>query len=208
MYPLDDHGAGRLASPKPPPGGADPNRRSFTYYPGAERLAGTASPNTKNRSHRITVRVEAPGDGVLVACGGGSAGYVLYVDAGHPVYHYNWFGRERTELRSGTALPDGGSTIEFFLYDGGGAGLGGEAVLLLDGNEVARARIEHTVAGRFGIDTFGVGCDTGSPVARTYQPPFRFTGTIGRVDIDIGEPGLDPDEEAELHARFTAGKEY
>lgn len=39
--------------------------------------------------------------------------------------------------------------------------------------------------GRFGIDTFGVGEDTGSPVVHTYKPPFPFTGTIEKVEIDL-----------------------
>lgn len=58
VYPFDDRGAGRLAVVKPSPGGADPNRTQFTYYPGAFRLAETAAPNTKNRSHRITAVIE------------------------------------------------------------------------------------------------------------------------------------------------------
>lgn len=37
----------------------------------------------------------------------------------------------------------------------------------------------------FGIDTFGVGIDTGSPVSNTYQPPFAFTGTINEVRIEL-----------------------
>ncbi len=209
VYPFDDRGAARLATPKPPPGGADPARRHFTYYPGAVRLPETAAANTKNRSHRITVRIDEDGDGVLVACGGGSAGYVLYVHDGRPVYHYNWFGQEHTLLRADRQLPRGASTIEVdFLYDGGGAGRGGDARLRLDGVEVARGRIEHTVAGRFGIDTFGVGRDTGSAVSRDYTAPFAFAGRIARVDITLGAPGLEPAEEAELHARFAAGKDY
>ena len=209
VYPFDDRGVARLAAPKPPPGGADPGRRQFTYYPGAVRLAETAAPNTKNRSHRITAHLDTIGDGVIVACGGASAGYVLYIDNGHPVYHYNWFGRERTVLRSPNPLPDGPTTIVVdFLYDGGGPGKGGEAVLHVAGIEAARARIPNTVAARFGIDTFGIGCDTGSPVTTDYHAPFNFTGTINRVEIELGEPGLTPDEEAVLHARFTAGKDY
>ena len=81
-------------------------------------------------------------------------------------------------------------------------------MLTVDGREVARDRIERTVAGRFGIDTFGVGRDTGSPVSGDYTAPFAFTGSIGRVDIELGEPGLDPDEEAALHARFSSGEDY
>ena len=209
VYPFDDRGSARLAVPKPPPGGADPDRKHFTYYPGAVRLAETAAPNTKNRSHRIEVQIAKPGDGVLVALGGQSAGWVIYVKDGKPAYHYNWFERERTVIASNTSLPAGASTLRFeFLYDGGGAGKGGEGVLYLDGDEVGRMRIPNTVAGRFGIDTFGVGSDTGSPVGNEYKPPFAFTGVITQIEIYLGDPGLSEDEERALQARFKAGKDY
>ena len=208
VYPLDDRGAGRLAVPKPSPGGADPKRTSFTYYAGASRLPETASPNTKNRSHRIIAVINMPdkgGEGVILAAGGGSAGYALYVQNGKLVYHYNWFDRERTNLVSSTPLPMGKSTVTMeFAYDGGGLGKGGEAVIGINGKEVGRARIEHTVAGRFGIDTFGVGSDTGSPVTNTYKPPFPFTGTIERVDIQLGPQNLSPEDEAKVHEMYTA----
>ena len=111
---------------------------------------------------------------MIVAAGGSSAGYSLYVQDGKLVYHYNWFDRERTNLVSSIPLPVGKSTVVMeFSYDGGGLGKGGEAVLGINGQEVGRARLAHTVAGRFGIDTFGVNADTGSPVANTYKPPFH-----------------------------------
>src|SRR5215510_10100147 len=208
VYPLDDRGAGRLAEPKPSPGGSDPKRTNFTYYAGASRLPETASPNTKNCSHRITAVIEMPekgGEGVIVAAGGASAGYSLYVQDGKLVYHYNWFERERTNLVSNIPLPAGKSTVTMeFAYDGGGLGKGGEAVIGINGKEVGRARIANTVAGRFGIDTFGVGSDTGSPVADTYKPPFPFTGTIERVDIVLGPVNLSPEDEAKLHHMYTA----
>lgn len=209
VYPFDDRGVARITAPKPPPGGADPNRRQFTYYPGAVRLPETAAPNTKNRSHRITAHITKRGDGVLVAAGGSSAGYVLYVKDGRAHYEYNWFDRERTKLASQQPLPDGESTVTFtFMYDGGGGGLGGDAILSVNGTEVDRKRIDRTVPARFGLDTFGVGVDTGSPVSQDYRPPFAYPGAIDRIDIEIGESGLSPEEEAKLHARFKAGKDY
>jgi arylsulfatase len=209
VYPLDDRGAGRLMEPKPPPGGADPKRRRFTYYPGAVRLAETAAPNTKNRSHRIDVAITKRGDGVLLAEGGQSAGFVLYVKDGKPVYHYNFFEMERTSIESQVSLPKGKSTVSFeFRYDGGGGGKGGEAVLFVDGKEVGKKRIERTVPGRFGIDTFGVGCDIGSPVCNEYKPPYAFTGVIEKVDILLGDSGLSAKEERVLQAKFHAGKDY
>lgn len=137
------------------------------------------------------------------------AGYAIYVKDGKPIYHYNWFDRERTVIESSVALPAASSTVIFdFAYDGGRAGMGGEGVLYLDGKEVGRKRIERTVPARFGIDTFGVGCDTGSPVSNDYKPPNAFSGTIRAVNIYLGDSGLSPDDERALHAKFKAGKDY
>lgn len=208
VYPFDDRGAGRLSEPKPPPGGDDPNRAHFTYYAGAKRLPETASPNTKNRSHRITAAINMPskgGEGVILAEGGMSAGFAIYVQDGKLVYHYNWFDRERTNVTSNVGVPPGKSTIVVeFLYDGGGLGKGGEVILGINGKEVGRERVEHTVAGRFGIDTFGLGSDTGSPVSNTYKPPFPFTGKIERVDIELAPRDLSGEDEAKLHEMHTA----
>ena len=58
----------------------------------------------------------------------------------------------------------------------GGAGKGGDAVLRLDGTEVARARIERTVAGRFGIALGEPGLDPPrKPSCTPASPPARTT---------------------------------
>lgn len=208
IYPFDDRGSARIAVPKPSPGGSDPKRTKFTYYANASRLPETAAPNTKNRSHRVSAEVEMPakgGEGVIVSEGGKSAGFALYVQDGKLVYHYNYFERVRTNLVSSDPLPIGKSTVAVeFAYDGGGLGKGGEATIAINGKVVGRTRIENTVAGRFGLDTFGVGSDTGSPVTDTYKPPFPFTGKINRVDIELGPMNLSPDEETKLHEMQTA----
>ncbi|MEW9808674.1 sulfatase-like hydrolase/transferase [Mesorhizobium marinum] len=189
VYPLDDRGAQRLAIPKPTP--SDPNRTHFVFYPGAVRLAETAAPNTKNKSHTITADIVVPdggSEGVIVAEGGSSAGFALFMREGKLVYHYNWFDEERTEVVSEKALPAGEVKVKMeFAYDGqkDELGKGGTATLFVNDEKVGSAMIEKTVPGRFGIDTFGVGEDTGSPVVNTYSPPYRFTGEIKAVEIDL-----------------------
>jgi arylsulfatase len=91
-----------------------------------------------------------------------------------------------------------------FSYDGGGIGKGGEAILFLNGEEVGRGRVENTVAGRFGVDAFDIGEDTGAPVSNTYDPPFAFTGKIERVDIKLAPRNLSETEEDELQERYLA----
>ena len=53
----------------------------------------------------------------------------------------------------------------------------------MDGKQVGEGRIEKTVPARLGIDTFGVGRDTGSPVSKAYEPHFRFNEGMEKVDI-------------------------
>jgi hypothetical protein len=53
---------------------------------------------------------------------------------------------------------------------------------------VAEGKIERTVARRFSLDeTFDVGQDTGTPVVEDYadKRPFRFTGTLKRLVIEL-----------------------
>ena len=189
VYPLDDRGTGRIYEAKPSPGGSDPKRTKFTYYPGAVRLAETAAPNTKNRSHTIEADINMPeqgGEGVLVAMGASGGGYALYVEDGKLVYHFNWFDETRTIVTSSENLPAGKSTIRFdFAYDGGELGSGGTATLFINNKKVGAERIKKTVPGRYGTGTFDVGMDTGSPVSNTYKPPFAFNGDIHEIRVEL-----------------------
>src|SRR5262249_10903551 len=96
----------------------------------------------------------------------------------------------RWQIAAKDKLPAGKHTIQFdFKYDGGGLGKGATGVLSVDGKEVAQGRIERTVPLRFSLDEcFDVGEDTGTPVAEDYpdRMPFRFTGVLRRLVIDLG----------------------
>jgi arylsulfatase len=193
VLPLDDRFIER-ADPAMRPSLIE-GRTKFTYFPGVRRVPESSSPNVKNKSHTITVDVEIPNggaDGVLVAAGGNVGGYALFVKDGKPTYEYNYFTVERFKIASKDTLTPGRHTIRFeFKYDGGGVGKGGNGTLFLDGNEVARGRIEKTILGRFSADeTFDTGEDTGSPVSDAYKAPFRFSGTIKKTEIDLAPEKL------------------
>lgn len=102
---------------------------TFTYYAGAVRLTETAAPNTKNKSNTIAAEIVMPmsgGEGVIVAEGGSSAGFALYVQGGKLVYEYNWFDEDRYIITSSEPVPAGKSAVRFeFAYDGG-EGKGGK----------------------------------------------------------------------------------
>ncbi|HEY4286607.1 MAG TPA: arylsulfatase [Puia sp.] len=186
VYPLDDRGAARLSVPKPSPLG---DRTKFTFYEGATRIPETAAPNTKNRSWTMEAMVTTDAkhkDGVISAIGGSSSGYALYLKNGYPTFVYNYFEADVKTIRAGKKLPDGMSSVKVdFKYDGGGPGKGGVFTLYVNNEKVGETRMAHTVAGRFGIDTFGVGEDDGSPVTRDYTAPFKFKGRIEEVNIEL-----------------------
>jgi arylsulfatase len=186
-------------------------RTEFTYYAGTSRVAESCAPNVKNRSHTITAYLDMPaggGDGVLVAEGGVVGGFTLYVKDRKPVYEYNCFTADRYKVTGTAALPAGPCIIRMeFAYDGGGFGKGGDVKLLVNGKQVGAGRIDKTEMLRFSADeTFDIGCDTGSPVSADYRAPFRFTGTIKKVEIELGEERLTPGEKAEVKKMHAAAE--
>ena len=160
------------------------------YGPGTVRLPEDAVINIKNRSFSIIAEVDNPdgnAEGMLVTLGGETGGYALLVQKGKPTFHYSWLGLERYTITSSEPLPKGKSTVRFdFAYDGGGTGKGGTGTLSVNGKKVGEGRIEKTVPVYFSTDdTFDVGEDWGTPVSPTYKPPFKFTGTLKKVTVEV-----------------------
>ena len=185
VYPLADNILALLSAERP--GLVSGNKAS--YRPGTVRIPEDAVINTKNRSFALTAELENPGgnaEGILVTVGGETGGYALVVQNAKPTFHYNWLGRERYTITSTQPLPKGPCTIRFdFAYDGGGAGKGGTGTLSVNGSKVAEGRIDKTIPVVFSTDdTFDVGADWGTPISPTYQPPFKFTGTLKQVTIE------------------------
>jgi arylsulfatase len=169
-------------------------RTSFTYYPGAVRIPEPMAPDIKNKSHRILAEIEVTErgpDGVLVAQGGTSAGWALYVSAGRLTYTYNFFGSEITRIEAKEKLPAGAVAVRYeFAYDGGGRGKGGTGKLFVGDKLVAEGRIPHTAPAFFSAgDTFDLGIDAASVVDDRYadRKPFAFTGAIEKVVVELGD---------------------
>ena len=160
------------------------------YTPGTVRLVEDAVIDIKNKSFSITVDVENPdgkAEGMLVTMGGETGGLALLVQNGKPTFHYNWLDQERYTVTSSQQFPKGNSTVRFdFAYDGGGRGKGGMGTLLVNGKKVGEGRIAKTMPVQFSTDdTFDVGEDWGTPVSPTYKPPFKFTGTLRKVTVEV-----------------------
>ena len=200
VFPLDNRAFSRAVTPRP---STTAGRTVFSYTGVNAGIPADNAPSVLNRSFKITADIEVPdggGDGMIVTEGGRFGGYGLYLLRGKPVFVYNLLDLERARWQGGVGARDwlgrslsrGRHTIEFeFTYDGPGPAKGGTGVLRVDGRDLATRRIEHTIAFLMPPDeTFDVGIDTRTPVDRSYSVPFRFTGRINRVTIDLGPPQL------------------
>ena len=105
----------------------------------------------------------------------------------------------------GHALKPGKHTIVFdFKYDGPGPGKGGTGVLSVDGKELARKTIAHTIPLLMSIDeTFDVGVDTRTGVDDSYQLPFKFTGTIDKLTFKLGPSQLTAAEQRAIEEKIA-----
>jgi arylsulfatase len=146
----------------------------------------------KNTSHTITAQVTVPeggANGVILCQAGRFGGWSLYLKDGKPAYTYNFLGLQQFTITADKAISAGNATIRMeFAYDGGGMGKGGTATLMVDGSKVAEGRIEHTQGVMFSADEGAdVGQDGETPVANDYgiTAPYRFTGKIRKVTVDI-----------------------
>ncbi|HZM10317.1 MAG TPA: hypothetical protein VFC15_08915, partial [Candidatus Limnocylindrales bacterium] len=97
-------------------------------------------------------------------------------------------------------LTPGPHTIVYdFKYDGPGLGKGGVGTIQVDGKTVATGRIERTLAFRLSLDeTLDCGEDTGTPITEDYQVPFKFTGEIKKVVIDLTPEQLSAEDKAKM----------
>jgi len=208
VLPLDDRTLERLNAAMVGRPDLMAGRTSLTVYDGMIGMSENVFINTKNRSHTITAEVQIPkngANGVILAQAGRFGGWSLYIKDGKPTYTYNWLGLQRYTVAAQQALPAGKSTIRYeFAYDGGGVGKGGIGTLFVNGKKVATGRIDRTQCCAFSADEGAdVGVDEGTPVIEAYKVPFKFTGKIASVTIELKDVKSAEHEESE-HARKTA----
>ena len=212
VEPLDPTVATRLITPRP---SITAGRNVFTW---TAPLTGTPygdAPSLLNASYSFKAEIEVPpggAEGMLITTGGRFAGYGFYLLKGKPVFNWNLVGLKWVRWEGPEALAPGAHTLEFdFKYDGlgmgtlafnsvSGIGRSGTGVLKVDGKEVARQTMEHTIPLILAWDeNLDVGSDTGTPVDdKDYQVPFTFTGKIKKITLTIDRPKLTPADEKRL----------
>lgn len=169
------------------------DRTSATYYEGMIGLPDAACLPMLNKSWTITADIELTDDkaeGMIITHGGLEGGYGLYLRAGKPVFVYNFLSVERTTFAAEAPLGAGRHQLVVrHDYDGGGMGKGATITVSAGGGTLASGRLERTVPIQFSLgEGLDIGMDVGSPIDFTYQLPFKFTGRIEKVTVEIDGP--------------------
>jgi arylsulfatase len=162
--------------------------------PGAAALPEELAPKLKLRPHHIAARVEIPAtgaEGVLLAQGGRFGGFALYLRDSRAHYTYNFAGLAETTVSS-VPLAPGRHLVGVEMTPLRGIAM--RAQLAIDGAIVGEVDIPRTAPFRFTLAGEGMCCgyDDGTPVSASYASPFRFTGVLHDVTVDVsGAPIVD-----------------
>jgi arylsulfatase A-like enzyme len=199
VLPLDERAQARFNPIFAPRPDLLAGRTTLTLYPGMIGMKENAFINIKNTSHSITAQLVIPASGasgVILAQGGQSSGWSLYVKEGKPKFAYNYLGGVTT-IEADEQLAAGPVTLVYdFAFDGGRPGAGGTGTLSINGKTVATGRMERTIPFIFSGETADVGMDLYTPVTQDYKKgDNKFTGTINKVTIVL-KPGSAGHEEA------------
>ncbi len=190
VYPLHDDMIQRIAKQQ---GRLFGDRTEFVYYnPGARRIAEKASAPVKGLSHEIETTLNLTGDeeGVIVALGGFTGGYTLFIKNNRATYDYNYYNGLYYSLES-PPLPRGAVNIRFnFIEDGGTTeGIpGGTGELYINGDKVDDVYMPEMHISTFSLsETFDVGIDAGTPVSDKYSVTnhFPYTGELDKVIVRL-----------------------
>jgi arylsulfatase len=192
VFPLHDDMVQRIAKQQDILFG---DKKEFVYYyPGAKRISEKTSAPVKGRSHAIEVTLNLTGkeEGVIVACGGFTGGYTLFIKDNKAYYDYNYYNGDYYTLES-PKLGTGKVDIKFDFVEKGSPkrGIpGGVGKLFINGNQVDEVQMEEMHISTFSLsETFDVGIDAGTPVSNKYSVKnhFPYTGELDKVIFRITE---------------------
>lgn len=200
VLPLDDRGvelfAVRFRDRSPHPTG-----RRYVYRPPMSPLPGQASAPIGGRSFDLTARITSvPGDeGVLFATGNRNAGLSVFVQHGRLVLDYNAFGAH-TVLESAVEVPPGDADLVVRLRRGDG--FSGTAELEVAGSAAGSCSLDLFMRMMSSIGP-SIGEDHGSAVSPRYEAPYRFTGTLHEVVVQVSPERFGDAEAATARAEMS-----
>ncbi|MBV9095984.1 MAG: arylsulfatase [Streptosporangiaceae bacterium] len=205
VLPVDGSANERILVQRPQV--AEP-RTQYTYRPGTQTVGFFAAPRLLNRPHAITADAEIPpggAEGVLICQGSSSGGWSFFIKDGTLCYAHNYLSRATYQVSAPEPLPSGRRQLRFEFEPTGdpdilhGKGSPGRAQLYVDGELIAQTEFPVTTPIGFNPGGLSCGANPGSAVTADYTTPFRFTGTLHTVTVDLsGELITDTDSEMRM----------
>jgi hypothetical protein len=200
----DNH---QVEPPRTPRGGVPPDRGPGGQgHPVHRRRQAGRPAQAVLRPHSITADAEIPAggaQGVLLCQGSNAGGWTFYVKDGRLCYAHNYVGRATYQVSTRDMLPAGRHQLRFefeptdkpdFAH---GKGSPGRAQLYVDGQLLAQQQFPVTTPMVFNPGGLTCAANPGSPITADYQAPFRFTGTLHTVTVDLSGD-LITDTESEM----------
>ncbi len=190
VYPLYDDMIRRIGAQQTRLFG---DQTEFVYFsPGAIRIAEKSSAPVKNRAHTIETRVDLTGEeeGVIVAVGGMTGGYSMFIKDHRLYYDYNFLDGVHYTLKS-SPLPKGETDLKFnFILT---QPFGGTGELFVNGEKVDEVEMPQMHISTYSLaETFDVGRDTGTQVTDLYTGIFKFDGKLDRVIFTVSDESTVP----------------
>ncbi len=210
VLPIDSRGVARIADERPQ---IALSRDRYVLYPGTQSIPAAAAPKILNRPYSITAEVEATdgAEGVLLSMGGNDGGIAFYIQGGLLSFAHNYVAKDIYYVKSQTPVPTGRHFLSMEFRPTGepdikdGKGTPGRVSLFVDGAEVGNGDLPVTTPIRLAQGgAMLVGADTGASVTPEYTPPFRFSGRVRRVIVDVSG---DQVEDYEAQMRIALAKQ-
>ena len=167
-------------------------RRDRYVYPAQiGSIPESMAPNLRNRAFSIaaslTIPAERDCDGVIVAHGGHSGGYALYLADRRLHYVNNFLGAEITTISAEAELPPGEHVVHATFTPTGR--FEGDLELRYDDVAVGRGHLARTTPVTYGVEPFSIGAQRMTPIAPSLHGRARLaTGVLNQVIIEAIGP--------------------
>ncbi len=163
----------------------------YVYQPGISSIPEMLAPNLRNRRFQISAALQVPAagpcEGVLVAHGGHSGGYALYLADRRLHYVNNFLGTTHTTVSASVQLPVGDVLVRATFAPTGR--FQGTLELWYGDVPVGRGHIPATTPITYGVDPFSVGYQRMTPVAPELRGNAPITpGVLDHVVIETTGP--------------------
>ncbi|MCY2937161.1 MAG: arylsulfatase [Planctomycetota bacterium] len=194
VLPLDDRLYERASDPTRPV--ASISKPRYVYYPGTVIVHPLAAPQLMGHNHSITAEVDIPAkgaEGVLACAGGELGGWSFFIKDGKLHYVHNHLQLKEYGISSDKPVAPGkhklGIAFRFTAESEIPTFYTGDVTILVDGKKVGEIKDVQTARAYSAMTGYGlqIGRNEGTPVSHEYLVPFRYTGPLDRVVIEVGK---------------------